>query len=137
MQLDFFKNCLFFLGYYIVMPTESIVRDNQEKYYNALEMSGSMGESTPFIEFMLDIILNTVRKVGNRVGNRVGNILTENQQKIIANIEINPKISAVKLSDIVGISKRKIEENLAKLKELNIVKRVGGTRGHWEVIDEI
>jgi len=122
---------------FVVMPTESIVRDNQEKYYNALEMSGSMGESTPFIEFMLDIILNTVRKVGNRVGNRVGNILTENQQKIIANIEINPKISAVKLSDIVGISKRKIEENLAKLKELNIVKRVGGTRGHWEVIDEI
>ena len=121
---------------FIVMPTESIVRDNQQKYYDALEEAGDKAESTPFIEFMLEIILDTVLKVGNRVGNKVGNTLSENQLKIIENIEINSKISAVKLSEIVGISKRKIEENLAKLKELNKIKRVGGTRGHWEVIDE-
>jgi predicted HTH transcriptional regulator len=119
------------------MPTESIVRDNQEEYYKALEDSGSLGESTPFIEFMLKVILDTVIKVGNRVGNKVGNILTDNQLKIIENIEENPKISAAKLSDAVGISKRKIEENLAKLKELNMIRRVGGTRGHWEIIDKI
>jgi len=118
---------------FVVMPTESIVRDNQENYYKALEDSGSIGESTPFIEFMLEVILNTVIKVGNKVGN----ILTENQLKMIENIENNPKISAAKLSDIVGISKRKIEENLAKLKELNILQRIGGTRGHWEIIDKI
>jgi len=34
----------------------------------------------------------------------------------------------------VGISKRKIEENLAKLKALNAIKKVGGTRGYWEVL---
>jgi predicted HTH transcriptional regulator len=78
---------------------------------------------------MLEIILNTVRKVGN--------VLSDNQLKIIKNIETNSKVSATKLSEIVGISKRKIEENLAKLKELNIIIRVGGTRGHWEVIDEV
>jgi Fic family protein len=122
---------------FVVMPTESIVRDNQEEYYKALEDSGSLGESTPFIEFMLKVILDTVIKVGNRVGNKVGNILTDNQLKIIENIEENPKISAAKLSDAVGISKRKIEENLAKLKELNMIIRVGGTRGHWEIIDKI
>jgi len=32
-------------------------------------------ELTPFIEFMLEVILDTVRKVGNGVGNRVGNNL--------------------------------------------------------------
>jgi len=122
---------------FIVMPTESIVRDNQEQYYNALENSTDLGESTTFVEFMLEIILNTVRKVGNRVGNKVGNILSENQITIIKSIESNSKVSATKLSEIVGISKRKIEENLAKLKELSIIVRVGGTRGHWEVIDEI
>jgi len=122
---------------FVVMPTESIVRDNQEKYYNALEEAGNLGESTPFVEFMLEVILNTVREVGNKVGNRVGNNLSDNQQLIVENIRANSKISAMKLSEAIGISKRKIEENLAKLKAMNIIKRVGGTRGHWEVLDEI
>jgi len=122
---------------FVVMPTESIVRDNQENYYKALEDTGSVGESTPFVEFMLEVILNTVREVGNRVGNKVGNNLSDNQLLIIENIKMNSKISASKLSEAIGISKRKIEENLAKLKAMNILKRVGGTRGHWEVIDEI
>ena len=38
------------------IPTESIIRDNQERYYEVLEESGSLGESTPFIEFMLEVI---------------------------------------------------------------------------------
>ena len=122
---------------FVVMPTESIVRDNQERYYNALEEAGSLGESTPFVEFMLEVILNTVREVGNKVGNKVGNNLSDNQQLIVENIRVNSKISAMKLSEAVGISKRKIEENLAKLKAMNILKRVGGTRGHWEIINEI
>lgn len=122
---------------FAVMPTESIVRDNQEQYYNALEQSTDMGESTIFVEFMLDVILDTVRKVGNGVGNKVGNTLTDNQFKIMENIKLNSKVSATKLAELVGISKRKIEENLAKLKELKLLKRVGGTRGHWEIIDEI
>jgi len=120
---------------FIVMPTESIVRDHQEEYYQALEDAGSAGESTPFIEFMLEVLLITVRKVGKKVGNKVGNTLSENQIKIIESIEQNPKISAAKLSQSVGISKRKTEENIAKLKAMNILKRVGGTRGHWEIIE--
>ena len=122
---------------FVVMPTESIVRDNQERYYNALEEAGNLGESTPFVEFMLEVILNTVREVGNKVGNRVGNNLSDNQQLIVENIRANSKISAMKLSKAIGISKRKIEENLAKLKAMNIITRVGGTRGYWEIVDEI
>jgi len=121
---------------FVVMPTESIVRDNQEKYYKALEDAGSMGESTPFVEFMLEVILNTVREVGNKVGNKVGNDLSDNQLLIIEHIKMNSKISASKLSEAVGISKRKIEENLAKLKAKNMLKRIGGTRGHWEIQDK-
>jgi len=45
----------------------------------------------------------------------------------------NAKISAARLSQEVGISKRKIEENIAKLKKMGLLVRVGGTRGYWEV----
>ena len=115
-----------------ILPTESIVRDHQEAYYKAIEDSTTQGESTPFIEFMLARILEAIEKVGNKVGSKVGN-LTDNQQQIITAMKHTPKISAAKLSEIVGISKRKIEENVAKLKKLGLIDRVGGTRGHWEV----
>ena len=113
-----------------------IIRDHQERYYEALEASGTLGESTPFIEFMLEVILETVDKVGNEVGNWVGNPLTENQKKILALIRNDSKISAQRLSEKVGISKRKIEENLAKLKRMEVLRRVGGTRGYWEIVEE-
>ena len=63
---------------------------------------------------------------------KVGN-LTDNQVMIIRLMKNNQKISAKKLSDEIGISVRKIEENIAKLKKLDIIKRVGGTRGYWEI----
>jgi len=116
------------------LPTESIVRDHQEEYYKALEDATSLGESTPFIEFMLSMILEAITKVGKEVGNRVGN-LTENQEMIVQMMRENSKVSAKLLSEEVGISVRKIEENVAKLKKLDIIERVGGTRGHWGVKD--
>lgn len=69
----------------------------------------------------------------NKVGNKVGNNITDNQHKIINYIKQDSKISAGKLSSIIGISKRKIEDNLSKLKSKKILKRVGGTRGYWIV----
>ncbi|WP_226966489.1 winged helix-turn-helix domain-containing protein [Sulfurimonas sediminis] len=81
---------------------------------------------------ILQTIIKFGNEVGNKVGNRVGN-LTENQIIIIELMQVNPRISAKKLSDEVGISVRKIEENISKLKKLNLIARVGGTRGHWEI----
>jgi ATP-dependent DNA helicase RecG len=37
----------------------------------------------------------------------------------------------------VGISQRKIKENIAKLKERGYLKRIGPAKGgHWEIIQE-
>ncbi len=120
-------------NYFSVIPIESIIRDKQQEYYKVLEDCGANGESTLFIEFTLQVILEAIDTVGNRVGSKVGN-LTDNQQVIIKQIQLNDKISASKLSDIVGISKRKIEENLSKLKEQGILERIGGTRGYWKLL---
>jgi len=120
-------------NYFSVIPIESIVRDKQQEYYKVLEECGASGESTLFIEFALQSILEAIDTVGSKVGSRVGN-LTDNQQMIIEQVQLNNKISASKLSDIVGISKRKIEENLAKLKKQGILQRLGGTRGYWEIL---
>ena len=81
-------------------------------------------------------------KVGDRVGNdeKVGDNdsvdenITENQQKVIALIVENPRISASTLANLVGISKRKVEENISKLKTKGIIERIGPDRGgYWNV----
>jgi len=75
-------------------------------------------------------------KVGKRVGEKVGKSLTKNQKLIIESMVESPNISAKDLSDIIGISKRKIEENISKLKKKELIKRIGSPRGgYWEIIE--
>ncbi len=38
------------------LPVEQLVRETQKEYYKALSMSDKMGKSTPFLEYMLDVI---------------------------------------------------------------------------------
>ena len=45
------------------MPVESVIRDHQQDYYHALQQAGSDGESTVFIVFMLQVVLEAVQKV--------------------------------------------------------------------------
>src|SRR3989338_4473228 len=60
--------------------------------------------------------------------------LTENQKKILQSIEKNPKITSEELAAIVGISSRKIRENIRKLKDEGLIRRIGGRKeGYWEV----
>jgi ATP-dependent DNA helicase RecG len=69
-----------------------------------------------------------------RVGEKVGEKLTENQKKIIDFIQKEPTISAKELSKLLGISQRKIEDNLSKLKDKGLLRRIGADRGgYWKV----
>jgi len=46
----------------------------------------------------------------------------------------NPQISAKQLASQVGISQRKIEKNLAKLKSNGVIDRIGPAKsGRWVV----
>ncbi len=46
---------------FVMIPIESAIRDFQDNYYKAIEKSTSIGESTIFIEFMLEVILKTIK----------------------------------------------------------------------------
>ena len=74
-------------------------------------------------------------KVGERVGENAGKKLTRNQQQILELLRQHPHMAAPELARQVGISSRKIEQNIARLKELQLLKRIGPARGgHWEVV---
>lgn len=58
-------------------------------------------------------------------------------EKILRLISENNKISAKELAELVGISSRAIEKQIANLKEKGMLKRIGPDKGgHWEIINE-
>ena len=73
------------------------------------------------------------RRVGiNNV--QVGKTITPNQQKILDNIAENQHVTMTELSAAVGISTRKIEANVQKLKTMGLIERVGARKnGYWVV----
>jgi ATP-dependent DNA helicase RecG len=66
------------------------------------------------------------------IGEKVGEKLTLNQEAIAREIIKDPRISAKALAAIVGISSRKVEENIKKLREQGRLIRIGPAKGgHW------
>jgi len=72
-------------------------------------------------------------RLGNRLGNQLGNQLGNTKERILAEMKLNPKISGVRLSELLEISTTAVEKNISQLRDNGLIKRIGGTRGHWEV----
>ena len=55
---------------------------------------------------------------------------------ILELLKDNPKLSAKKLSEKIGITSRAVEKQLAVLIEKGFLKRVGSPKGgHWEILN--
>ena len=47
----------------------------------------------------------------------------------------NPYISAREIAEIIDISERKTETNIAKLKNMDLIKRIGPAKGgYWKIL---
>lgn len=132
------------------LPIENLVYANQQAYYKAIGDSNEKAESGPFIDFMLEDILKTLkqyqgepldRKIPNKIPNKVPNKilkahpeLSKTTWTILAHIIANPKYSAQEIGNILGITDRMVRKHIALLKEKNIIKRIGSNKGgYWEI----
>ena len=68
---------------------------------------------------------------GNREGNPVGN--EGNLERVFNAIKSNPHATIAELENVLGVSHATIERAQKSLQEAGRIRRVGGTRGHWEV----
>jgi Fic family protein len=119
-----------------LLPIESIVRDHQEEYYKAIENATELGESTPFIEFMLEMILKSIQNMKNEdvLKNVPKNVPIKRLDTILELVAKNRDITIVELAQILEVSDKTIKRDIAKLKEQNRLTRVGSLKsGHWEV----
>lgn len=119
---------------FIAIPTESIIRDHQEEYYQAIENSTNLGESTPFIEFMLEVILESIQSsvTSNQKSSH------KSDQKVLELMKQNSKITIKELMQQLSMSESGIKKVIKKLKVENRVQRFGSLKdGRWEVLEDI
>lgn len=123
------------------MPIETLIYERQEGYYKALNASNTAGESTIFVTFMLEVIRDALKDViasqGKQrdVGVNVGTNVGTNEEKVLALLRQDGKLTAKTLASTLGITDRQVERILSKLKTDEKIARHGASKnGYWEVI---
>ena len=132
-------------GLFSWLPVETIVKDHQQDYYNAIANSDAAGESTVFVEFMLDCLLDAMvnyepqedEEVQDKVQVKVQDKFPEVSESTWAVYDIihqNPKSTVNDICEQLSIKERQVYKHISLLKSLGIITRVGSNKtGYWKV----
>ncbi|MDY3247678.1 MAG: Fic family protein [Prevotella sp.] len=130
------------------LPVENMVYANQQQYYDAISASTSMGQSGPFIDFMLGEIQKTLEthrgepmlKVPNKVPNKVPDklreafpLLPDAAWDIYGMLKDDGRQTSVHLAECIGISERMVKKYISLLKKHGLLTRIGSNKtGYWK-----
>jgi len=116
------------------VPVESLIHDNQQEYYDALGKANNCDTINPFVEYMLQLLkkaLLEIKSTTQDVGDNVG----DNEKRLLELLQDNPKLSAAKAAEQIGLSSRQVERIIKGLKDSGKLVRHGSDRGgYWEVV---
>ena len=121
------------------LPVENMVYSNQKAYYHAINRSSDLGDSGPFIDFMLEEILDALvvhqGKSNADIADEKG--LNYQQQRVLGYLRADRHTTAAKIAADLDMSARQIERMLADMKAKGIIRRIGANRnGYWEIVDD-
>ena len=115
------------------LPVESIIHENQQGYYDAINASNDAGESAAFIEFMLSVIkasLMEVMNMSDEMSDGTKGKAAARRQQIERYLRTHDHISNADVRSLCGVSPATANRILAALvSEGELVKcRLAG---HW------
>lgn len=118
------------------LPIESIIHDNQQAYYDAINRSNSMGESTVFIEFMLSVIKQALLEVGE-----LQIVSTVRKQDVRLNqiydfLEQNSYIMNSDVQKILGVSSATATRILTQFAKSGDLRRIR-VESHWGYVKNV
>ena len=136
------------------LPIENLVYANQQLYYEAIESSTQQADCSPFIDFMLNEILNALKKyqgeplmaeVPDKVPDKIPDKLkslhpefSDTTRAVLAYIMENPQATAVEIGGSLGISDRMVRKHISLLRNADIIRRHGSNKtGYWEVMEKM
>ena len=136
-------------GIFSWLPVETIVKEHQQDYYNAIAKSDAAGESTAFIEFMLHCLLDTMEYyedneeenktegLHDELHDKLHDKFPELSEKAIGVLDIlkaHPGLKAEEIGVKVSLSERQVKTYLNTLKQVGLIVRVGSNKtGYWKV----
>lgn len=126
---------------FLSLPLESMIKEHQQQYYQALEQADQQADSTPFIHFMLSVISQTLAQnasvnapVNTPVNQQVDVSGLKTPDAIVALLSANPVLTRQQLAGLISKDLRTIGRALAKLQQSGKITRIGSDKtGHWEV----
>lgn len=122
---------------FLSLPLESVIKDHQQQYYQALEDADQQADSTPFIHFMLSVIAQTLAQnasVNASVNAPVNIQGLKTPEAILRLLHHNNQLTRQQLAEQLSKDVRTIARAIAKLQEAGKLARIGSDKnGHWEV----
>ncbi len=111
------------------LPIENIVYKYRKEYYRAIAVSGGADGCTPFIEFILGVIDETLAMENSTP--------RTTRDKIIEQMQANPKITRNELAAILGLTSDGVKYHLQKLTVEGIIAHYGSARsGYWKIMND-
>ena len=134
-------------GIFAWLPVETIVKDNQQEYYNVIAQSDAAGNSTVFVEFMLKCLLDAMEnyedteeeteELHDKLHDKLHDMFPELSEKTFGVLEVLKAHPGLKAEDIgmqVSLSERQVKTYLNALKQAGLIVRVGSNKtGYWKV----
>jgi Fic family protein len=116
------------------IPVETLVKEHQKDYYDAIAQSDREASSTPFIIFMLRCLLQSIQEMveSNLKSNPKGN--PKSSEKILDAMCANPQLTIKDLQEVTGLSESGVKKIIRSLRADGVIERVGGNKGgFWKV----
>jgi Fic family protein len=127
------------------LPVETVVYENQQAYYDALEKAQKTGDSEVFIEFMLNAILQALDELPNR---KITDIFTDKLTDKLSKTELeflehiagyldkNGEITNYRAQLLTNKSDVSVKKYFAKFVKIGILKVEGKNKGRKYIINK-
>jgi Fic family protein len=117
------------------LPVETIIANQQDEYYTAIQRSTKKNDSAIFAEFMLTALAEAVAEFKNNqgvIGKPLGAPLSNTEQAVVKAIASNPHSTYQEIAVTIGKTSKTVQRALASLKDRGRISRVGSDKtGHW------
>ncbi len=120
------------------IPTETLIHENQQQYYEVLGNAEKTASSTEFIEFMLDIILKTLNELpSQKITDIIPDKITDKLKKsdfeflndILGYLQNNKTIDNYKARLLTNKSTESVKKHFAALVDVGILCPEGQNKG--------
>ena len=127
-----------------LIPTK-VLKEDKGDYINALIAAQETEDSAIFLEFMtgemikilsseIDLFLESISGDREKI-QPIGDKKLKSREKILQLLKEHPNYSARKLAEVIGITPKAVEKQIAKLKAEGLIRRDGPDKGgSWAVL---